>query len=173
MAPSALTSSRACAHYHAFTGTRAFTAMVIHSRVCAHLHGYAHTFMGTRTAMVMCIPARVRAPARPWSLTRAPSRPWRKPTRRDQRSGSHRSSANPTHSNTLGGMGDAGVAATSRRQGGGSSTCVVRPEGRTCDRAIGPRGPITVKPEGLTDLRARLWSGLRAGQIVEPEGSTA
>ena len=41
----------------------------------------------------------------------------------------------------------------------GASTCM-------CDRAIGPRGPITVKPKGLTGLRARLWSGLKAGLVA-------
>ena len=39
--------------------------------------------------------------------------------------------------------------------GGPALHVIVRPEGRTCSRAIGPRGPITVKPKGLTDLKAR------------------
>ena len=67
----------------------------------------------------------------------------------------------PTHSNSLrrrGGHGRRrrGVAATSTTGGGGGQ--------HLCSPAIGPKGPITVKPEGLTDLRA--------GQMVGPEGST-
>ena len=91
--------------------------------------------------------------------------------------GSHRSSANPTHSNALrlrntsadlqfnrptqntwGAWASTATAASMETTGAGPL--------RVCDRAIGPGGPITVKPKGLTSLRARLWSGLKAGQPV-------
>ena len=34
---------------------------------------------------------------------------------------------------------------------------------RVCDRAIGPEGPITVKPKGLTDLTARRYGPPEGG----------
>ena len=42
----------------------------------------------------------------------------------------------------------------------GASTCM-------CDRAIGPRGPITVKPKGLTGLRARRYGPPEGGLRVQ------
>ena len=150
---------------------------LLHGYAHTCTYGHAHTFMGTLTAMV----------TRARSLTctamvihsRACARPRQHPDTLLTRpaSGSHKSSANPVHSNALrlrntsadqaptnqlktpGGHGrqrrrQRCDAATPRRQG--PSTCViVRPEGRTDSRAIGPKGPITVKPNGLTGLKAR------------------
>ena len=119
------------------------TAMVMHARACAHLHGHGHarTFKGTRTAMF--IPLRVMRTA---TLSTRPA------------SGLSRSSANPVHSNTLklrnastnlqsnqyskhlGGMGvsvDDGVDDDDDR-GGGIARVFVRPEGRTGSRARWP-----------------------------------
>ena len=136
---------------------------------CAHLHGHGHalTFKGTRTAIVIPLRARARPCQRPGTPSTRPAY------------GSHKSSANPVHSSALrlrhisadlrvqpayskrlGGMGMASTTTASlrrlRRQGASTFAC---------NRAIGPEGPITVKPKGLTDLKARLvveLSGLMA-----------
>ena len=63
----------------------------------------------------------------------------------------------PAYSKRLGGMGMASLgdaaststAASMTTTTGGDAAC-------QCDRAIGPEGPITVKPKGLTGLKARL-----------------
>ena len=137
------------------------------ARVCAHLqgharqpwsctgtrmlHGHGHTFTGMRTPSRAC--------ARPWSSGTPSTRP--AAGLRKSPTGSvtqvhwagDRSTQiyiQPAHSNPnvqpLGGMGmaslgDASASATTATSAttGGASTCVmVRPEGRTCDRARWP-----------------------------------
>ena len=82
--------------------------------------------------------------------------------RRDQRPVHSNLRIQPTHSNSnvqrLGGMDDAAASLRRRRQGGPTPACVI----------------------GLSGLKARLWSGLgarwqsglKAGLVVEPGGST-
>ena len=115
-------------------------------------YGHAHTFMGTRTAMVilarsltctaMVIPSRAcaRPRQRPGAFLTRPA------------SGSHRSSANPVHSSALRLRNTSadlqsnrptqnawGAWATTtlrrRRRQWGPAPVLVRPEGRTCSRA--------------------------------------
>ena len=122
--------------------------MVMHSRIF--------------TAMVIPSRACARPRQRPGTLLTRPAY------------GSHKSSANPVHSNALrlrnisadlrvqpayskrlggmGGVNDDGVAAMSATTGGAARMC------------IGPEGPIVVRPEGRTDSRA---IGLTASR---PEG---
>ena len=71
--------------------------------------------------------------------------------------------SNPAYSKRLGGMGVNGDAASMSTTGGAAAAC-----------AIGPKGPMVVRPEGRTD---RQLSGLKAspssGLIVEPSGLKA
>ena len=95
---------------------------------CRHLlHGYAHTC--TYGHGHACTFTRMVTHAHGHGAQANPPRP---------ASGFNRSSANPTHSNPLGGMGDDDAASTTT---GGPAACLC-------------------------------WSGLRAGLVVEPEGST-
>ena len=124
--------ARTFTHARIFTGTR--TAMVI------YIHGYAHTHGASQPDETSVRLAQIK---RQSNSLKCPA------------AASHlRGSTRPTGLlKTPGGHGygiawrcgvDAGVAATSRRQGGPA---------RLCDRAIGPKGPMIVGPEGPT-----VWS---------------
>ena len=132
------------------------TAMVILARVCAHLHGY------TCTAMARKPTRRDQRPA-----PQIPNQPRQANTLNLRYTSRQIQASNPTHPNSnvqrLGGMGvNDGVdaAATSTTTTGGG-----------CTYAIGPKGPMIVRPEGRTDGTPE-GQPASSGLIVEPKGST-
>ena len=133
---------------------------LLHGYAHTCTYGHAHTFMGTRTAMVM------RARSLTCTAIVIPSRACARPRQRPgtlltrPAYGSHGSSANPVHSNALrlrNTSADLRVQpAYSKRLGGMG----VNGDGVDVD----DRGGRCVCVIGLSGLRARLQSSLKAGQ---------
>ena len=139
----------------------ACTAMVIY--IHGYAHGQAHTFTCTVTH------------AHTFTGMRISARLWRKPARRDQRT-AQQIPNQPCQANTLK-LRNASTNLQSNRPTQNTwgawvwrqrrrrrcDVCDVRGPARLCNRAIGPEGPITVKPKGLTGLKAGQMAHLKVG----------